>query len=49
MTPLEIGALVGIVTLIVLAAGVPIAFGLGFVAVVFLTVFQGAASLDFVG
>jgi tripartite ATP-independent transporter DctM subunit len=49
MSPFEIGALVGIATLIVLAAGVPIAFGLGFVAVLFLVIFQGAAALDFVG
>ena len=49
MSPLQIGALVGVVTILVLATGVPIAFGLGFVAIVFLLIFQGPAALDFVG
>jgi len=49
LTPLEIGAVVAIVTLIVLASGVPIAFGLGFVALLFLLIFEGPAGLGFVG
>jgi len=49
MSPLEIGALIGVVTLLVLASGVPIAFGLGFVAVLFLLVFEGPAGVSFVG
>ncbi len=49
MSPMQVGALVGIVTLLVLATGVPIAFGLGFVALVFLLVFQGPAALGFAG
>ncbi len=49
MSPLQIGALVGVVTLLVLGLGVPIAFGLGFVAILFLLIFQGPAGLGFVG
>ena len=49
MSPLEIGAAVAIVTLVVLASGVPIAFGLGFVALAFLLIFEGIGGLDFVG
>jgi len=49
MSPLQIGALVGVSTILVLATGVPIAFGLGFVALVFLLLFQGPAALDFAG
>jgi C4-dicarboxylate transporter DctM subunit len=49
MSPLQIGALIGVVTILVLATGVPIAFGLGFVALVFLLAFQGPAALDFAG
>jgi C4-dicarboxylate transporter, DctM subunit len=45
MTPLEIALLLFIVTLVVLASGVPIAFGLGFVAVVFLYFFEGSSSI----
>lgn len=48
MTPLLIGALLGLSTLLVLASGVPIAFGLGFVSLVFLVIFQGPGSLGFV-
>jgi tripartite ATP-independent transporter DctM subunit len=47
MSPLQIGALVGLVTVLVLLTGVPIAFGLGFVALIFLLIFQGPAALDF--
>jgi tripartite ATP-independent transporter DctM subunit len=49
MSPLEIGALIGVVTLVVLASGVPIAFGLGFVSLVFLLAFEGPAGVAFVG
>jgi tripartite ATP-independent transporter DctM subunit len=46
MSPLIIGALVMFATILVLATGMPVAFGLGLVAVVFLMVFEGVASLD---
>lgn len=46
MSELEIGALLGIVTLLVLFSGVPIAFGLTIVAVGFLWIFEGAGSLN---
>ena len=49
MSPLEIGALIGLVTLLVLASGVPIAFGLGFVSLAFLLIFEGPGGLVFVG
>jgi C4-dicarboxylate transporter, DctM subunit len=49
MTPLEIGALVAAVTLVVLASGVPIAFGLGFVSLVFLLAFEGPGGIAFTG
>jgi C4-dicarboxylate transporter, DctM subunit len=49
VTPLEIGALVAVVTLIVLGSGVPIAFGLGFVALLFLLIFEGPGGISFVG
>ena len=48
MNPLEIGAVIGVVTIIVLASGIPIAFGLGAVAIVFLVMFDGWGSLDIV-
>ena len=48
MSPLEIGAVIGIVTIIVLASGIPIAFGLGAVAIGFLVIFDGWGSLDIV-
>lgn len=46
MTPLEIGLLIGLVTIAVLASGIPIAFGLGVVAIGFLILFEGPASLS---
>jgi tripartite ATP-independent transporter DctM subunit len=49
MSPLEIALLLFLVTLVVLASGVPIAFGLGFVAVVFLYFFDGPSSILGVG
>jgi len=45
MTPLEIGLLVGIVTVLLLGTGMPIAFGLGFVAIAFMVGFEGMAAL----
>ncbi|MGE0658573.1 MAG: TRAP transporter large permease [Reyranellaceae bacterium] len=47
MSPLAIGALIGIATLCVLGTGIPIAFGLGIVAVVFMIAFEGLNSLNF--
>jgi C4-dicarboxylate transporter DctM subunit len=46
MSPLVIGVLIGITTLLVLASGIPIAFGLGLVAISFLVIFEGLDSLD---
>jgi tripartite ATP-independent transporter DctM subunit len=46
MTPLEIGLLIGLVTLLLLGTGMSIAFGLGFVAVMFMVVFQGPDALS---
>ena len=48
MNPLALGLLVGAVTMIVLFAGVPVAFALGAVAVLFLVVFDGVRTLDIV-
>lgn len=45
MSPLAIGALIAVTTIVVLASGIPIAFGLGLVAVAFLIIFEGFASL----
>ena len=49
MSPLEIGLLVAVVTLLVLASGIPIAFGLGIVSIGFLVAFQGLDSLSILG
>ena len=49
MSPLEISLLLFIVTLLILASGVPIAFGLGFVSVTFLFFFDGPSSILGVG
>jgi C4-dicarboxylate transporter DctM subunit len=49
MSPLEIGAVIGVVTLVVLASGVPIAFGLGFVSLLFLLIFEGLSGISFAG
>ena len=43
---LALGLLFGIVTLVVMFSGMPIAFSLGVVAVAFMYVFMPAASLD---
>jgi tripartite ATP-independent transporter DctM subunit len=47
MSPLWIGILVFAVTLLVLATGLPIAFGLGAVALLFMVVFDGWQSVNF--
>jgi C4-dicarboxylate transporter, DctM subunit len=46
MSPLVIGVLVCVSTLIVLSTGIPVAFGLGLVAISFLVIFDGIDSLD---
>ena len=46
MSPLTIGVLVAISTIALLATGVPVAFGLGLVAVVFLLIFEGDGALS---
>jgi tripartite ATP-independent transporter DctM subunit len=46
VSPLAIGALIGVTTILILASGVPVAFGLGAVAIGFLIVFDGFDSLD---
>lgn len=48
MSPLEIGLVVCLATLAVLATGIPIAFGLGAVSVAFLLIFDGPRSLGFI-
>ena len=48
MSPLAIGVLICVVTLAVLATGVPIAFGLGAVALGFLFVFEGTRAFHFI-
>ncbi len=48
MTPLMIGLLIIVVTVLVLATGLPIAFGLGAVALGFMLVFDGWHSVHFV-
>ena len=49
MSPLEIGALIGLVTVLVLGSGIPVAFGLTAVALFFLAIFEGPDSLIFTG
>ena len=46
MSVLAIGLLFGAVTLVVMFSGMPIAFALGFVAILFMALFMPAASLD---
>lgn len=48
MSPLMIGLLVVIATIVILATGIPVAFGLGLVAMIFLVVFEGFGALDVV-
>ncbi|MBN1239441.1 MAG: TRAP transporter large permease [Gammaproteobacteria bacterium] len=49
MSPLEIGLAIAAATLLVLATGIPIAFGLGFVSLLFLALFDGVGSINFTG
>lgn len=46
MSPLVIGALIGVSTVALLLCGIPIAFGLALVAIAFLVIFGGVESLD---
>jgi C4-dicarboxylate transporter DctM subunit len=48
MTPLTIGLLIFAVTVAMLAIGLPIAFGLGAVALLFMVIFDGWNSVNFV-
>ncbi|PHS78458.1 MAG: C4-dicarboxylate ABC transporter [Rhodospirillaceae bacterium] len=48
MSPLLIGLFVVIATILVLATGIPVAFGLGLVAITFLIIFEGFDSLDII-
>jgi len=48
VSPTTQGLLVIVATIVILASGVPIAFGLGFLSIVFLVVFQGVDSLHVV-
>ena len=48
MSPLIIGLIIAIVLIVVLATGVPIAFGLGLVSIIFLVIFDGWDSLNVV-
>ncbi len=49
MTPLAMGVLIAVVTTLVLLSGVPVAVGLGIVAMGFLLIHDGPASLIFMG
>src|SRR5260221_7202466 len=48
MSPTTQGALVLIVTLLMLVSGIPVAFGLGAIAIAFLVLFQGFDALHVV-
>jgi len=48
MSPVESGSLVLVVTLAMLVSGVPVAFGIGAVSVIFIVLFQGFDSLHVV-
>lgn len=45
MSPLILGSLIGLVTIVVLFSGIPIAFGLGLVALAFILAFEGPQGL----
>ena len=49
MSPLIIGLIIATALIVILATGIPIAFGLGLVSVIFLVAFEGLDSLDVVG
>lgn len=46
MSPLIVGLLVAITLILILLAGVPVAFALGSVAIIFLIIFDGASSMS---
>ncbi|MGF1592905.1 MAG: TRAP transporter large permease [Kiloniellaceae bacterium] len=48
MSPLELGGLIAVITIAVLATGIPIAFGLGIVALGFLVAIDGWGSIGIV-
>jgi tripartite ATP-independent transporter DctM subunit len=48
MSPLSEGGIVLVVTLLMLLSGIPVAFGLGAISIVFLVIFQGFDSLHVV-
>jgi tripartite ATP-independent transporter DctM subunit len=48
MTPAVAGAIVLVVTLLMLLSGVPVAFGLGAISIIFLLIFQGPDSMHVV-
>jgi C4-dicarboxylate transporter, DctM subunit len=48
MSPTTQGALVLVVTLLMLVSGIPVAFGLGAISVIFLLIFQGFSSMHVV-
>ena len=48
MSPLVLGLIVAIVTVLVLLSGAPVAFSLGFVAILFLVIFDGMGALSVV-
>ncbi|MEH6476283.1 MAG: TRAP transporter large permease [Sneathiella sp.] len=48
MEPLLIGALAAIAVIILLATGMPVAFGLGMVSIIFLVLFEGVDSLTII-
>ncbi len=47
MNELHLGALICVVALAILATGIPIAFGLGIVSLVFMITLEGWGSIDF--
>lgn len=47
MSELTIGLLIGVATLVVLGTGIPVAFGLGVIAVGFMIAFDGLRSIDY--
>ena len=47
MSALAIGSLIFVATVLVLATGLPIAFGLGAVALLFMVIFDGWNSVNF--
>ena len=48
MTPTTQGTIVLVITLLMLLSGVPVAFGLGAISIIFLLIFQGIDSMHVV-